>query len=316
MKNKSIPVALFCCLPALFAAAGEPATKTTKTEVIVHSGPSSSIHEWVGADEGPMAFKFEHDAEETPRTFLGVETTRVGATLGKQLGLDRGVGLIVARVVPDSGAVDVLEKHDLLVKFEDQLLVSSEQLGVLVQSREPGATVALTILRGGEEQVVSATLGERKARSVVFKRGNMPLPAGSKISRREIKSLFGDGDSDGQGLFIKRDGGDHATVHVMNLNRGTVVFTDDDGTVKLISDDGARRLIVLDEADNKLFDGPVDTDEQREALSEAIQERLEKVENIRAMEMSDEDFEVEEDVRILVPHAAHDVEVIELEPQS
>ncbi len=316
MNKKSLLLSLFALAPVLPVAAGEPAAVETKTEVIIHSSDHAApVHEWVHSDSKTMTFKLEGDAEGESRTFLGVETTRVGATLGKQLGLDRGVGLVVARVLPDSGATEVLEKHDLLVKFEDQLLVSSDQLGVLVQSKDPGTEVELTVMRGGQQQIVTAILGEKKSRSVVIKHGNMTLPSSSKISREEIEGLFGEMKGEGKGLFIKRHGGDGASIKVMNINRGTVVFTDDDGTVKLISDDDSKRLIVLDEDDNELFDGPVDTDEQRDALSEALQTRLDKVESIRAMEMSDGDFEVEEDVQVLVPHASHDVEIIELAPR-
>lgn len=305
-------------LPPLFLAlvlplaAGEPATTTTKSRVIVHADKTLSGHAWVHADGDTMAFKSGDESEMGSRTFLGVETTRVGATLGKQLGLDRGVGLVVARVVPESGAMAVLEKHDLLVKFEDQLLISPEQLGVLVQAKAPGTAVELTVMRGGQERLVTATLGEKKAKSVFIKHGNMALPASAKISRDEVKGLFADADGTGQGLFVERREGDTATIKVMNINRGSIIFTDDEGTVKLISDDDSRRLVVLDEEDQPLFDGPVDTAEQRDALSETLRERLEKVESIRAMEMSDQDFEVEEDVQLLVPHASHHVEIIEV----
>ena len=132
------------------AVSGDDVEVEKKVRVMVESDKASSVHEWVHADEdAPHAFVFHHDDEDAgPRTFLGVETTNVGSTLGKQLGLTRGVGLVVARVVPDTAAEDVLEKHDILVKFEDQMMISSNQLGVLVQAKEPGAEVELTIMRG------------------------------------------------------------------------------------------------------------------------------------------------------------------------
>lgn len=310
MKTSKLVFALSTVLLASSLVAGDEVIKEKKMRVLVDSDHATSVHEWVHEDGN--SFIYSTDDEMPAKTFLGVETTRVGATLGKQLGLDRGIGLIVARVVPDTGAAEVLEKHDLLVKFEDQLLVSSDQLGVLVQSKEPGTAVELTVVRDGEEQVVTAVLSERKSKSFMIKQGSMALPSSSNMSREELKGLFGDMKADGKGIFIERHGDDTASIRVMNINHGTVVFTDEDGTVKLISDGDGRRLVVVDEDDNEIFNGPVESDEQREALSDAVKMRLKKVESLEAMEMADEDFEVEEDVQVLVPHASHDVQVIRL----
>ena len=251
-----------------------------------------------------------------PRTFLGVETTNVGSTLGKQLGLTRGVGLVVARVVPDTAAAAVLEKHDILVKFEDQLMVSSNQLGVLVQAKEPGAKVELTIVRGGKERVVVAELGEKKAKTVTIRHGAMALDSMGKmsshagisrsdLSREEIEGLLGKLGGKAGGLFLSENDQGGPVVRMMNINRGSVVFSDDEGTVKLIADEGPKRLIVIDHDSKTLFEGPVGTDEQRKNLSEDIKARLLKVESLESLQMStDSDFEINEDVHVTVPHAS------------
>jgi hypothetical protein len=49
----------------------------------------------------------------------------------------------------------------------------------------------------------------------------------------------------------------------------------------------------------------VSTDEEREALSDAIKARLLKVESLESLQMStDGDFEIDEDVHLTVPHAS------------
>lgn len=314
------------CLTAaipLFASAllaGDEVEVEKNMRVMVTSDEASRVHEWVQADdEGHHAFVFHHegdDADLGPRTFLGVETTTVGSTLGKQLGLTRGVGLVVARVVPETGAAKVLEKHDIIVKFEDQLMVSSNQLGVLVQTKEPGAEVKLTIVREGKEQVVMATLGEKKAKTITIKHssvvpklhGAMSNPSGvtrSNLSQGEIEGLLGKLKGKSGGLFISEDDAGGPVVRMMNINRGSVVFSDDEGTVKLIADEGPKRLIVIDGDSKTLFEGPVSTEAQREKLSEEIKARLLKVESLESLQMStDSDFEIEEDVHVTVPHAS------------
>jgi len=287
--------------------AGDETTRKKEMRVLVSTSEPGEVYEWVSRDGDHTTLDFDRDDMSAEASaFLGVETTKVGATLGKQLGLDRGIGLVVARVVPETGAADVLEKHDLLVKFEDQWLVSSDQLGVLIRSQEPGTEVNLTIVRDGTEKVVAVTLGERQVR----RHASMALPAHGTMSREDLEVLIGKLKESGEGLFLGSPGSGTASIHMMNLNSGTVVFTDDQGTVKLISKGDGKRLVVTDREDNILFDGPVDSEAQREALSDEVKERLSKVENIRAMEMPDEDFEMEEDVRVLVPHASHQVEVM------
>ena len=318
--NTKILSCLTAAIP-LFASAliaGEEVEAEKKMRVMVASDKASSVHEWVHADndEGHAIAIHMSDADPGPRTFLGVETTNVGSTLGKQLGLTRGAGLVVARVVPDTGAAKVLEKHDILVKFEDQLMVSSNQLGVLVQAKEPGSEVELTIMRDGKEQVVVAELGEKKAKSITIKhgsvvpdmKGKMALPTHGMsvdLSREDIEGLLGKLTGKSGGLFISEDDEGGPVVRMMNINRGSVVFSDDEGTVKLIAGEGPKRLIVIDGDSKTLFEGPVSTDEEREALSEAIKARLLKVESLESLQMStDGDFEIDEDVHVTVPHAS------------
>ncbi len=98
--------------------------------------------------------------EEIP--FLGVATRPVDASLRHQLDLDPGFGLVVIEVEDGSGAEGTIEIHDVLVAFEDQLLVNHDQLSVLVRAAEAGKVVRLTLVRGGEEREVEVTLGSRK----------------------------------------------------------------------------------------------------------------------------------------------------------
>lgn len=295
-------------------------TIAAPVRVVKASNMAAPVHEWISHDSISGTVMIQHDGEHLtgPSTFLGVETSKVGATLGKQLGLDRGIGLVVARVIPETGAAEVLEKHDILVKFEDQLAVSPDQLGILVRSKEPGTKVALTIIRGGKELVVNAELQERKAKTITLKTDGMlhgSLDAdilrqkfghlGEDISREEVEELMGSLSGGGGADVMVFSGSTSPVVRMMNVRRGNVVFSDDEGTTKLLSGDGGTRLIVMDQNDEVLFDGLVDTEEQRAKLGESIQARLEKVEDLQAMEMKvDHDFEIEDDVHVTVPHAS------------
>lgn len=98
-------------------------------------------------------------AEAQP--FLGVATSYVSVDLREHLDLDEGFGIQVQQVLPDSPAAEAsLRKHDVLVRFEDQRLISPEHLSLLVHTKSPGDTVTLTLIRKGQEKSIEATLGK------------------------------------------------------------------------------------------------------------------------------------------------------------
>ena len=95
--------------------------------------------------------------------WLGVATEESSETLGAQLGLNPGEGLVVTYVASESPAAKAgLQKNDVLVEFEGQSLVHPAQLRKLVQVRKEGDTVKLTFYRGGKRDKVAVTLGKTK----------------------------------------------------------------------------------------------------------------------------------------------------------
>jgi C-terminal processing protease CtpA/Prc len=97
------------------------------------------------------------------RTFLGLATGPMDPSLRAQLGIPRGTGITIHHVDKDSPSGKVLQEHDVLTKFNDQILVSHDQLAVLVENSKPGDNVSLTIFRGGKEQTVTVTLSSFRA---------------------------------------------------------------------------------------------------------------------------------------------------------
>ncbi|RBP47440.1 PDZ domain-containing protein [Roseimicrobium gellanilyticum] len=115
-------------------------------------------------ESGPALRKMLFKKEVKPGTkvpFLGVVLGPVDESLGSQLGLSRGVGILVRAVMDDSPAAKsgVME-HDVLHYFNDQLLVNEPQLQALVQQAGIGNEVKLTLFRKGKVEAIQVKLGE------------------------------------------------------------------------------------------------------------------------------------------------------------
>jgi membrane-associated protease RseP (regulator of RpoE activity) len=96
-------------------------------------------------------------------TYAGVNVVEVPEVVSKHLPIPRGMGLVVTEIVKGSPAERAgIRKDDILLKFDDQLLASQDQLRKLTRSRRSGDKVALTLMQEGKEKAVELVLGERE----------------------------------------------------------------------------------------------------------------------------------------------------------
>ncbi len=96
------------------------------------------------------------------RTTLGVHVSKVDSALRKHLKIPAGTGLIVDHVTAQSGAEkSKLKKFDVLYMLADQILVNAEQLSVLIEMKEAGDKVNLTVIREGQKVEIEAELTSR-----------------------------------------------------------------------------------------------------------------------------------------------------------
>src|SRR5437870_10602132 len=113
---------------------------------------------------GPPGLPGGHDkAPKVPMTFLGVETSQVPDVVSEQLGMAKGLGLVVEYVVPNSPAASAgVQQNDILKMLNDQILIEPSQLRKLLQTFSEGTDVTLTILRKGQEQRITAKLAKKE----------------------------------------------------------------------------------------------------------------------------------------------------------
>lgn len=296
MKTKlhrfAAAVAVFSAalLPATRAADDEktPAPREEKRTLRVIT-PSATREHRVLVPSGEKQSK-----EMETVAFLGVETSTVSAALTAQLGLPRGNGLVVNHVVPKSAAAEVLKPNDILLKFDDQILIEVRQLSVLVRNHQEGDEITLTYLRGGQKATAKVKLGKQDVPKFTWSMDGlhnsiMQAFGGEKFesmtpeaTRAHVDKLLSmiqrTPNGDPERIQIDREsspGFRAMTVHTGNSN---LVFSDEEGSLELTIKEGAKSLVAKDTKGAQVFAGPVNTPEERKALPAAVRERLEKVE--------------------------------------
>lgn len=93
--------------------------------------------------------------------WMGVATQVAPSVLGSQLGFPKGTGLVVLDVVKGSPAQKAgIQRHDILLRMGDQILVNAPQLKVLVEGRGIVEKTTFVLMREGKERTVEVLFDE------------------------------------------------------------------------------------------------------------------------------------------------------------
>lgn len=262
----TLPPMLILCGPAA-SAAPQAKPPTIEERVEIHS---TNTHEM------PAPAK---PAE--PVTFLGVEVEPVDEALAAQLKLPAEHGLVVRYVVPDSPAAAAgVQRHDVLTRLDDQLLIEPRQLAALVRSHQAGDTVRLTYMRAGAEARATASLTRRvppQAASLDTLRwiGEGPMAPAQFVYRAGAAAPRASVPGHRFTSTAPHGGG---TPRVMVFRpTARIVYTEDEVTLEVTTNEHGRHLEARGADGEVLFQGPVNTPEQRAAVPEPLQKHLEKL---------------------------------------
>jgi len=291
-----------------------------------------------GDNEGPGEKHirvFRRHGEDMPMekvTFLGVETGRVSPTVAAQLGIPERTGLTVLGVIDESPAAGVLQKHDVLTKFNDQILVNEGQLAVLVRAQKPGDEVSISFLRGGKETKARVKLAEHEVPKMMWKMEGFPheidigrfgpefneaagewrekamewaekaKEMGGRVREDVERTLRALREEDGKDrhVFFSSDEGIKRVTHI-NKGRGTIVLIDEAGRVELKMKEEGKHVLVKDKDGKVLFEGPVTNEAERAALSPEVRARLDQVESMMDMDFKWTDDGKAEETSIILP---------------
>ena len=94
-------------------------------------------------------------------SYLGVHTSRLDKGVSYQLGLPKGAHLQVEQVASGSPAEQAgIQLYDVILRFDDQILINPDQLKTLLRMRNPGERISLSILRQSKPISLSVELME------------------------------------------------------------------------------------------------------------------------------------------------------------
>ena len=251
-------------------------------------------------------------APKVPVIVLGVETSQVPTVVSEQLGLSKGLGLVVEYVVPDSPAAAAgIQQNDILKMLNEQILIEPSQLRKLLQTFSDGADVTLTILRKGQEQKITVKLtkkerpqrhswapGDKHESHWDFDETG-DLGEQMQGLKEQLQEQLGAQRGAIRGAVMKaheaarqaRDDARRAAreIRILSKDNGTlkatridlgqaqIVFSDDKGEMKLENVDGKKILTAKDTQGKLLFSGPVETKEDRDKMPADVRERYEKL---------------------------------------
>lgn len=116
------------------------------------------------------------------RGVLGVTVQPVSSDIAASLGLKDANGVIVSGVQAESPAERAgLKQGDVITKFNGASVSDSNSFRNRVAGTQPGTGIALTVLRNGREQELTATLGERTSNEAGEKGGANNEATGGKL---------------------------------------------------------------------------------------------------------------------------------------
>ncbi len=111
----------------------------------------------------PIIEKIRSGEIDKPKTFLGVTTQTMDATIQRQYSLGTDKGAIVVDVTVGSPAQNAgLQRGDIITKFDGVSITDNRLLGEQVRKHKAGDEVDMTYLRGSQSISTKVTLGSAR----------------------------------------------------------------------------------------------------------------------------------------------------------
>jgi serine protease Do len=131
------------------------------TAIFSPSGGSIGIAFAIPSDTVKTVVAQLKDKGSVTRGWLGVQIQPVTTEIADSMGLKSDKGALVAEPQANSPAMKAgIKSGDVITKVNGEVVNDARSLARRISTLSPGASVKLTLVRGGKEEVVTITLGE------------------------------------------------------------------------------------------------------------------------------------------------------------
>jgi serine protease Do len=131
------------------------------TAIFSPSGGSVGIAFAIPSDTVKTVVAQLRERGSVTRGWIGVQIQAVNRDIADSLGLKSTEGALVAEPQANSPAAKAgIKSGDVIVRVNDEPVKDARTLSRRISSMAPGASVKLTVFRGGKEDVLTLTLGE------------------------------------------------------------------------------------------------------------------------------------------------------------
>lgn len=242
-------------------------------------------------------------------TYLGVASSHLTPSLREHLEIAEGFAIQVHEVMPGSPAAKAgLKKNDILLRFNDQLLISPEHLSLLVKQEKPENEVLLGLIRRGERKELTVKLGavDRLSQKV------RPRPDPSRMTLEQWqehlktqqdywKRWMDRGQQDQNSPAPRKSADSEEAPEIsgrppaVSMNpgfpvrifgtEGVIKIDNDEGEVSIFHENDGHRIVIDDAEGREIYSGDYDAELGIEGLPEEAQEhlRLMKLENLEIL---------------------------------
>ncbi|UVO54690.1 Do family serine endopeptidase [Sphingomonas sp. SUN039] len=130
------------------------------------------------------------------RGYLGIQLQPMTPEFYESLGLPKDRGELVASTVPGEGAARAgIQQGDVITKVNNQDVTPDQTLSFIVANLPIGSRIPIELIRNGQRQTVTATLGERpsdeKLAALSGADGDGAVPQDDKTTQKATRDTLG-----------------------------------------------------------------------------------------------------------------------------
>ena len=170
------------------------------------------------------------ETETADEAWLGLGLSKPDEAMANQLPvLPPGIGFVVTEMT-EGGPADVagVEKHDLLWKMNEQMLVNEGQLATLLRLSRPGEKATVSVFRDGKSSDIEMILGSVKK-------------DGKKCTRKMLVDT----------VMRHEDG----AVRIVSLGEKTAAVSNEYGSAEVSRVEDGDAVKILDKKGKVIFEG-------------------------------------------------------------